>query len=168
MATQSFSTFKLGERQFGIDILFVREINRHLEITPMQHVSDFIRGIVNLRGQIVTVFDLHRRLGGEKHSINQNSCNLILKTDQELNPIREREGQNDLRTTSESVGFLVDQIGSVITVPSDEIIELPADTGFIDRKYLSGVIKQDSSTISIINVPRVLMDEQTNSPGGEG
>ncbi len=131
----------------------------------MQHVPDFIRGIVNLRGQIVTVFDLHRRLGGAEHSINQQSCNLILKTDQELTPIREREEQDDLKTTPESVGFLVDQIGSVITVPTEDIISLPADTGFIDRKYLSGVIKTDDSTISIINVPRVLTEEQDEPVG---
>ena len=75
----------------GIDILKVREINRSLDITPVQYGPEHVRGLVNLRGQTITVFDLGTRLGLSPRQLSSNSHSIILKQD--------------------AVGFLVDHIG---------------------------------------------------------
>ena len=62
MALRSFATVHLNDQLFGIDILLIREINRQLELSQVPHSPQFVKGLVNLRGQIVTILDLNNRL----------------------------------------------------------------------------------------------------------
>ena len=82
MGVKQFVTFRLDNRLLGIDILKVREINRVLDITPVQHAPGYVRGLVNLRGQTITVFDLGTRLGLPPRGITGCSHNIILKQDE--------------------------------------------------------------------------------------
>lgn len=157
MSTRRFSTFLLGEQLFGIDILYVREINKNLDITHVQHAPAYIRGLVNLRGQIVTVMDLNQLLGQAQQHISETSYNVILKTDHELASIREREDRDDINTVGDIVSFLVDDIGDVVTVDHEEISPPPANIGTVDSKYLSGVVKLDNTLMAVIRVDKVLL-----------
>ena len=84
MENRQFITFYLGEDLFGLDILLVREINRHLELTRVDRTPEFVRGLMNLRGQIVTVLDLGIRLGIGARAIERESSCIVLKTRGEL------------------------------------------------------------------------------------
>ncbi|MBY0405682.1 MAG: chemotaxis protein CheW, partial [Cyanobacteria bacterium] len=84
MATRSFATFHLNEQLFGIDILLIREINKQLDISIVPHSPNYIRGLVNLRGQIVTILDLNKRLSLGDSVLSGNSHNVILKTEAEV------------------------------------------------------------------------------------
>jgi len=106
-----YSTFRLGDRLFGLDLMVIREINRILDITPVPHAREYIRGFINLRGQIVTILDLAVRLGLPPQDIGEESHNIILKTNAELASAR-LGGQH--ATSTDLVGFLVDAIGDVV------------------------------------------------------
>lgn len=163
MSLREYTTFYLDNQLFAVDILCVREINRALDITPVHHAPSFIRGLANLRGQVITIFDLSDKLGRGKLSLESNDgedqarFNLVLKTNEELAPIRDRESRPELLTVNkDSVSFIVGQIGDVISADSDDIAEPPANHSDVDGKYLSGVIRCDDKLINLINVGKIL------------
>lgn len=151
MASRSFATFVLNDQLYGIEILLIREINRQLEMTPVPHSADYIRGLLNLRGQIVTILDLNKRLGLKDAVLSERSHNIILKTDQELQSINQ-----DLVTAPDKVGLLVDDIQDVLIVSEEEIELPPANLGKVDGQFLSGVIKQPDKLVAILSVEKLL------------
>lgn len=151
MASRSFATFSLSGQVFGIDILLIREINRQFEMTPVPHAADYIRGLLNLRGQIVTLLDLNLRLGLSPSKLSETSHNIILKTDQELQSMG-----NNLTSAPDKVGLLIDNIQDVVIVPEEDIEPAPANIGKIDGQFLSGVIKQPDSLISVLCIEKLL------------
>ncbi|MBF0225425.1 MAG: chemotaxis protein CheW [Desulfobacterales bacterium] len=136
MAAFQFVTFKIDDNLAGIDILKVREINRALDITPVQHAKNYIMGLVNLRGQTVTVFDLSIRLGLSKRIINNTTHNIILKHD--------------------NVGLLVDDIGDVLCVNEDEIEPPPANIGVIEGVFIEGLVKLEYDLMIILSAKKIL------------
>ena len=151
-----YSTFHLEDRLFGLDLRVIREINRILDITPVPHGKDYIRGLINLRGQIVTIIDLAMRLGLPRADITEESHNIILKRTSELAaPLRTDGGV--IETTSEDpVGFLVDAIGDVVDVEESGIAPLSANVGEAEGHFLSGVIKLDCGLLVLPAIRRVL------------
>ena len=157
METHSFATFLLNGQLFGVDILLIREINRQLDITSVPHSPQYMRGLVNLRGQIVTVLDLKRRLGMEDTGITEWSHNVILKTDAEV--ISTRGRFEDFFPLSDKVGLLVDEIADVITVTRDEIMPPPANLVSVDSRFLLGAIKTEKQLISILSAKHTLSEQ---------
>lgn len=153
---RSFATFLINNQLFGVEILLVREINRQLDLSPVPQSADYIRGLINLRGQIVTIMDLKKRLGLGEASLSSETHNVILKTDTEMAPIRARENREDLVTVIDSVGLLVDAVRDVVTVADNEVDPPPANMGAIDGKYLEGVIKLDGELVAVLNTSKVL------------
>lgn len=153
---KQYTSFLLDDRLFGVDIFQVREISHQLNLTPVPLAPGYLRGLVNLRGQIVTVIDLRQRLGMETKAIQPESCNVILKTDVELATLRIREGTDDLYGQPDKVGLLVDAIGDVITVDSKVIAPPPANIGEIDGKYLLGVAPLEEALMAILDIRKVL------------
>lgn len=160
MLTKKFVTFGLDGQLFGIDILMVREINRHLDISTVPHVPEYVRGLVNLRGQIVTVLDLKKKLGLDLCTLTEQSHNIILKTEGELSKLGEAdaEGNDDLSGITDKVSFVVDSIGDIITAEEDEIDPPPANIGVIDGKYLLGVVKKPDCLMAILSAKKVLVE----------
>ena len=137
---RQFSTFYLDDLFFGIDILTVNEINRQLDVTPVCGGPSFVRGLLNLRGQIVTVIDLRARLGLSDGEANSKMRCVVLKPSSALQSHREA-GRLDDDTCPDVVGLLVDRIGDMVTVDDDDIEPPPPNVGDIDCSYLSGVVQ---------------------------
>lgn len=151
MAEKQFCTFYLGDALFGIDILRVREINRHLDMTEVYKVADHVRGLLNLRGQIVTILDLGVRLGIGETEVKNDSRSIILKSNYESGGELSSEGSS----TSNAVGLLVDKVGDVFTVDDSEIEAPPANMGSVEGKFMDGVIKMKDDLLSILNIEEV-------------
>lgn len=148
-----YATFGLGDRLFGMDLLVIREINRILDITPVPRSREHIRGLINLRGQIVTIIDLAVRLGLPRHEIGDTSHNIILKTASELNA----SSQRDIRGLSmDPVGFLVDAIGDVVEADASAIEPLSANVTEAEARFLSGVIKTSEGLLVLLDLPQIL------------
>lgn len=121
--TKQLCTFKLGDQAFGVDALTVQELIRHQTMTRVPMAPESVRGLINLRGQIVTAIDLRSRLGMKPLDDGRNPMNVVIRSD---------DGP---------VSLLVDQIGDVIEV-NDDCFEAPPDTLEGDaRQFIRGAYK---------------------------
>lgn len=154
-----YSTFRLGDRLFGLDLMMIREINRILDITPVPHAVGHVRGLINLRGQIVTILDLAVRLGLPSREIGEDSHNIILKTNAELLAASQAGGARPSATAADLVGFLVDAIGDVVEADESTIEPPSANVGEAEGRFLSGVIKTDSGLLVLLDIHEVLHGE---------
>lgn len=145
MHTYQFISFRLDTYLAGISILKVREINRLVDITPVQHAPEYVRGLINLRGQTVTVFDLGIRLGLGPRTITEDTHNIILKGD--------------------AVGLLVDNIGDVVDARDSEIKAPPANLGGIAREFIESVVKLDQELMIVLSSENIL-ELQVSQQGG--
>jgi purine-binding chemotaxis protein CheW len=133
-----FATFFIGDLLMGINIQQVQEINRHLEMTAVPHAPGHVRGVVNLRGEVVTVLDLSIILGLGSTNITSHSRNVIV----DLN--------------DEKTGLLVDRIADVVIAQSSEIESPPANVSGIDGHFFKGVCKLESNLLIIIDIESVI------------
>lgn len=140
MGKKQFVTFYIDEFFLGIDITKVREINRVLEITEVPQAPGYVIGLINLRGQTVTVFDLGVRLGLESRMITDHSHNIIFK--------------------NETIGLLVDHIGDVVSVDEEKIEPPPANTGSIEAEFLEGVVEFGNELLMILAAPKIVSAEE--------
>ena len=139
--TIELATFYIGDSLCGMDILKVQEINKLLEMTTVPLAPDYVKGILNLRGQIVTVIDLGSKLNLADTVTTGETRNIIVNYD------------------GEYIGLLVDKIGDVERTAEDEIEAPPANIGNIQGRYFEGVFKKEKSLIGILNVEEILKDE---------
>jgi purine-binding chemotaxis protein CheW len=135
--TIDVTTFYIDDYLFGMDILLVQEINPYVDITPVPHAPFHIKGVMNLRGEIVTVIDMRRVLGLPEKEITSQHCNIII----------ESEG--------ERIGLLIDSIADVIEI-NPHFIEPPPRLSGVDCKFIRGVYKLDKKLLMILELEQVL------------
>jgi purine-binding chemotaxis protein CheW len=151
-AEQRFCTFFLGEECYGIDILSVREINRHVQLTPARGAPAAVRGFLNLRGQIVTVIDPAVQLGYAKRELLPTSRLVILKTNADL----ARLGLANLVTDDELAGLWIDRISDVITVAADQITPAPPDQSGRNDHLIAAIVQRNEQVIRLVEPSALL------------
>jgi purine-binding chemotaxis protein CheW len=150
-----YSTFYLGERCFGLPILAVREIIRSCEVTPVPLAPRHVRGLINLRGQIVTILDLAVRLGIQNRPDAHETHVVVLMGNESETPGR---GEGKGGTAAEHMaGFLVDAIGDVVDADQSETKPAPANVTETERKLLSGVIQAECGLLALLDLQGVLI-----------
>lgn len=120
-------TFSLGKQTFGIDMQSLIEIREWEEPTPLPSVPAFIKGVTNLRGNVVPVVGLAERLGWEASPIHARSCVLVVS-------IADRQA-----------GFLVDEVTDIVSVNDGEIQPAP-DVGIGEPSLIRGLVRVDNRT----------------------
>jgi purine-binding chemotaxis protein CheW len=155
-----YATFTLDQRVFGQTIPMIREIIRSCAITPVPHAPPHVRGLINLRGQVVTILDLAVRLGMPRRATDERSHILILKTDAELASMQARGEGRGLQGSADVVGFLVDTLGDVVEADESKIEPPSANVTEAEGRFLSGVIQTDSGLLVLLNIRTVLADDQ--------
>ncbi len=133
-------TFYLNGGLFGIDIKLVKEIDRNVDYTPIPDAKPYIVGLINLRGQIVTLLNLERLMGREYRNREQKVTCIILKN------------QSD---DAGQLGILIDKSGDVIDIPEGDCEELPANMGDIEGEYINGVVKLRNELLMLLNVQKI-------------
>lgn len=132
------ATFYVGDALCGMDILKVQEINKLMQMTQVPQAPEYVLGIVNLRGQIITIIDLGKKLG-------------LGETDKSLDP------RNIIVNSSGGyVGLLVKKIGDVVEADMQKKEPSPANMGGIQGEYFTGVYKTQNSLIGILDIDKVL------------
>ena len=135
---RQFCTFYLRDLYFGLDVLQVQEIIRHQPMTRVPLAPPVVRGLINLRGQIVTALDLRRRLDLPDRSPEELPVNVVVQTD---------DG---------AVSLLVDEIGDVLSV-SDRDFERPPETlRGTARELIRGAYKLDGRLLLILDAERTV------------
>jgi len=135
------ATFFVGDALCGMDILKVQEINKVMQMTKVPQAPEYVLGILNLRGQIVTIIDLGKKLGLGETDLNQDPRNIIVNS------------------AGGHVGLLVRKISDVVSADMDKREAAPANMRGIQGEYFTGVYKTDTTLIGILNIDKVLSIE---------
>ncbi len=139
---RQFVEFKLGDEDYGIDILQVKTIERMMPITRIPKAPQFVEGVINLRGEIVPVIDLKKRFDLPLSETTDSTRIIIVSID-------------DI-----TVGMIVDSATEVIQLSQDDIEPAPPITGSIDANYLDGVGKIDGRLLILLNVAKLLKPQE--------
>lgn len=135
---QEIAVFQVDQILCGLDIKHVQEINKHINITKVYGAPDYVRGIMNLRGQIVTVIDMRKKFGLECREVNDDMRIVVT------------------RTNEESIGLLVDGVRDVIMADMENIEPPPSNVRGISSAYFSGVLKMKDALLMILNKEKIL------------
>lgn len=132
------ATFYLGKELFGVNTLHVQEILTYQEITTVPRAPEYVRGLINLRGQIVTVIDLRRRLGFEKLEEEKTSMNLIVNSDEGL------------------MSLLVDEIGNVLDIQTERLLPPPGTIRGVAVHYIQEVCQLEEDLLIVLDLDSIL------------
>lgn len=139
--TVELATFYVGDALCGMDILKVQEINKLIEMTRVPQAPEYVLGILNLRGEIVTIIDLGKKLGLKSTEISDKTRNIIVNSNEE------------------HIGLMVEQISDVIQADWEKVEAPPANIGDVQGKYFTGVFKTKDRLIGMLDVEKVLEEE---------
>jgi purine-binding chemotaxis protein CheW len=129
--------FSIGEQTYGVEITTVREIRAWNGATPLPNTRDFVRGVINLRGTIVPIFDLRARFGEGQTSPTKNHVVVVMSVGDKW------------------VGILVDAVSDILTVSKDDIHDVPEGNS-IDTELLNGIVTHDSRMVGLIDLQAVV------------
>ena len=134
-------TFKLGNEEFGIDIIKVQEINKMINVTSIPNSPPYIKGVVNLRGNVVPVVDLRTRLALPNKEYDKDTRIIVVE-------LEER-----------TIGFIVDEVCEVLRI-SKEITEAPPEmVGGIDSEFVTAVGKLDDRLLILLDLKKLFIEE---------
>ena len=135
--TRQFSSFYLDGKLYGIEVNRVQEVVRSMLMTTIPLAPDYVRGLINLRGQVATAIGL-RHLFGFLDSVPNEFINIVCKLDGML------------------ISFQVDEIGDVIEVSEKDFEQTPQTVPENIREYMLGVYKISNTLLSAINVDSII------------
>jgi len=138
-----YMTFKLATEEYGLEILMVRDVIGLMEITRVPRTSEFIRGVINLRGKVIPVVDVRLKFGMQKTELAEQTVIIVVQFS---------TGDREL-----TMGILVDEVLEVLDIATERI-EPPPDFGVasIDTDFILGVGKADDRVIFLMDIGRVL------------
>lgn len=132
------ATFYIDDMLLGLQIDQVQEINRRLDLTLVPESVESVRGVLNLRGEVVTIIDLRSVFGMSPAEVTPQSRNLIVNCKGEL------------------IGLWVDRIADIVTVSPDDIIATPTNVSEVDSRYFKGVVPMKTEILVVLNLATVL------------
>ncbi len=139
-------SFRIGDEEFGVDILMVQEIIRLTAITPVPNASHAILGMINLRGRIIPIVDLRTqlRVSGGEQAVNERGKRILI-----------------IEMGGHVTGFVVDSVSEVLKVPAAEIEPAPnLVISSISAAYISGVIKLPNRLIILLDFNQILRPKE--------
>ncbi|WP_374564735.1 chemotaxis protein CheW [Ideonella sp.] len=139
-AAAQYLTFSLGDEVFAMDIRTVREIIQHGAVTTIPLMPDFVRGVINLRGAVVPVIDLHARFGRPAARVGKKTCIVI------FDAVRDGERVE--------LGLMVDAVSEVIEITGDDIEPPPSFGASVQRDFISGMGKVAGRFVIILDPDR--------------
>jgi purine-binding chemotaxis protein CheW len=135
-------TYRLDEETYGINVMQVQEVLRYTEIAPVPGAPNYVMGIINLRGNVVTVIDTRARFGLPPSEITDSSRIVIIESDEHV------------------VGILVDSVAEVVYLRSSEIDSAPHVGTEESAKFIQGVSNRDDELLILVDLNKLLNDEE--------
>jgi purine-binding chemotaxis protein CheW len=135
-------TFQLEEETYGINVMQVREVLRYTEIAPVPGAPDYVLGIINLRGNVVTVIDTRSRFGLMEGEITDNTRIIVIESERQV------------------IGILVDSVAEVVYLKSSEIDTTPSVGTDESSKFIQGVSNRDGKLLILVDLNKLLSDEE--------
>jgi len=133
-------SFKLGNEEFGVDILKVQEINRMLQVTHVPNAPPYVEGVINLRGKVIPVVDLRQRLGLERKENDKHTRIIVMEL------------------SGKVIGFVVDAVSEVLRIQKS-VTEPPPQIGDgMNAQYITAVGKLDDRLLTLLDLEKVLLN----------
>lgn len=135
-------TFRLDDETYGVNVMQVQEVLRYTEIAPVPGAPSYVLGIINLRGNVVTVIDTRQRFGLAPAEVGDNTRVIVIEVDNQV------------------VGILVDSVSEVVYLRQSEI-EIAPNVGNTEAaKFIQGVCNKDGELLILVELERMMSDEE--------
>ena len=148
-----YLTFALGKEEYGLEILKVREIIGYMAITPVPRVPFYIKGVINLRGQVIPVVDLRTKLGMEECDITDQTCIIVVEVQQ--------------ANTQFTAGIIVDHVQEVLDIQAESIDESLSLGSHVNLSLILGMAKIGHSVKILLDIDKVLAGEESLESMGD-
>ncbi|MCB1875165.1 MAG: chemotaxis protein CheW [Chromatiales bacterium] len=135
-------TFRLDDETYGINVMQVQEVLRVTEIAPVPGAPAYVLGIINLRGNVVTVIDTRSRFGLPPRDVDDSSRIVIIESDQQV------------------IGILVDSVAEVQELPSSQIETTPNVGNEESSRYIQGVSSQKNQLLILVDLNKLLTEDE--------
>lgn len=135
-------TFHLEDEKYGVPVEQVKEVLRYTEITPVPGAPDYVLGIINLRGNVVTVLDTRKRFALQNFEITDATRIVIIEVDNQV------------------IGILVDSVSEVMRLNSEEIETAPNVGNDESSRYIQGVASRNGNLLILVDINKLLTDEE--------
>ena len=141
-ALEQIITFNVGKEDYGIEIQMVKEVIRQREITRLPKAPAFVKGVINLRGDVIPVIDLREKFGLEEEEYTDKTRVIVVEVDRK------------------SIGMIVDSVSHVVRLARDQIEPPPPLVGGVSGEFIRGVGKLGERLIVLLNINRILTIEE--------
>lgn len=135
-------TFQLEDETYGINVMQVREVLRYTEIAPVPGAPDYVLGIINLRGNVVTVIDTRSRFGLMQGEVSDNTRVIVIEAE------------------SQVIGIMVDSVAEVVYLKTSEIDTTPSVGTDESAKFIQGVSNRNGHLLILVDLNKLLSDEE--------
>ena len=144
-----YLTFALGAEEYGLEILKVREIIGYMDITAVPQTPHYVKGVINLRGQVIPVIDLRAKFGMETVEVTEQTCVIVVEISQ---------GGHNFNT-----GIIVDHVSEVIDIAGEDIEEAPQFGSDVNTDFILGMGKIGDSVKILLDIDMVLASTDFSS-----
>lgn len=134
--------FRLAGEEYGFPVLKVQEIVQWTELTRVPRVPDFILGVINLRGKVVPVIDLHVRFGLPPAPVTPRTCVVVLQVPRESGLLVS--------------GVVADDVLEVLDVPAEQVGPPPEFGARVNTEFIAGIVQAESRVILLLNAEKIL------------
>jgi purine-binding chemotaxis protein CheW len=136
--TMQIVGFRLADEEYGVEIVRAQEIIMPGQITWMPEVPDFICGLINLRGHVVPIVDLRKRLGLEARPNDEQTRIIVVNVEKRI------------------IGMVVDAVTEVLRISGDQVEAPPSSIAGIDHEYIRGLVKLPDKLLILLNIENIL------------
>nr|WP_246556392.1 chemotaxis protein CheW [Desulfonema magnum] len=143
-----YLTFNLGDQEFGIDILKIREIIGMIPIRTVPQLPRFIKGVINLRGKVIPVMDLRLRFGMKEFEYTERTCIVVL--------------EHEIDGKSIQMGIAVDSVSEVLPIKASVIEDTPSFGVSLDTRHILAVAKIEGSVKILLDIDHVIFGKDNN------
>ncbi len=137
--------FTLVEEEYGIGILKIKEIIGMLPITTVPQTPEFVKGVINLRGKVIPVIELHLKFAMESMDYTERTCIIVVEI--------------ETRSGVVLIGVVVDSVSEVLNIKEEDIEDTPAFSANLDTDFILGMAKMGDSVKILLDIDRVLSTE---------
>ena len=145
--TMQLVSFHLADETFGVEITKVREINLMCEITQVPQSPTYVKGLINLRSNVIPVVDLRALFGLPENELNSESRIMVLQV------------------RSRIIGIIVDGVDEVLRISNKDIASPPPTVAGLEQDYLMGIVRLESKLLILLDIDKVLGDAATELEG---
>ena len=146
---KQYLTFLLKDELFGLEVSPIKEIIEYFPVTKVPMMSDFVLGVINVRGDVLPVIDLSARIDLGKNIRSKKTCIVIVEIDDDEKKM--------------NIGIIIDAINQVIAMPNKSLEPTPEFGLKVDKRFIKNMMRIENKFIEILNLDTILMLDELST-----